>query len=225
MQNGYLSNDYQDTREESLCYYKDERMKDFKVTPLIDRYMLHQTTYNGEILGFPKIFAHNKIYKDTQFIFEYNCIDMVGDFCSLIIDEIDNKQYFVFREDLYGYSVFDINEKIFFRFFPQMVLDRNEDFIWTDIKYNQKTRLCIVDGCYWAAPNSLLVIDFSNPMIENKYLDINSCLKGGYDNYENINFKEFSDTAVHITAYNLNSEIDEDIAISFDECREWLRVK
>lgn len=38
-----------------------------------------------------------------------------------------------------------------------------ETFIWTGTHYNKNTKLPVVEGCFWACPFDLLVVDFSDP--------------------------------------------------------------
>ena len=39
-----------------------------------------------------------------------------------------------------------------------------ETFLWCKCYYNPVNDLLAVDGCYWACPYSLIVLDFSHPM-------------------------------------------------------------
>ena len=43
--------------------------------------------------------------------------------------------------------------------------EMQETFIWCDCIYDPETDLLAVDGCYWAGPADVIVLDFSDPLI------------------------------------------------------------
>ena len=79
------------------------------------------------------------------------------------IEHSNGKRYLVFRKELYGYSVLDVDALRDYHFFPEESLRGGETFIWTGTHYNRKTDLLVVEGCFWACPSDLLVVDFSDP--------------------------------------------------------------
>ncbi len=75
--------------------------------------------------------------------------------CTLhTVIKADEKLYFFYNENLYGYNVLRLEDMSEFRYYPKAALPDNPDFeetfIWTDIYLNDKTRILAVNGCYWA---------------------------------------------------------------------------
>ena len=68
-----------------------------------------------------------------------------------------------------------------------------ETVIWVVPHYDLESSLLAVEGCIWAAPYTVLVVDFSDPMqiVEaGQWLDLNSDIDSGH--YDEINFIEWS---------------------------------
>lgn len=89
-----------------------------------------------------------------------------------LIEHQNGKEYLLFRKDLYGYSVMDIESGITANFIPQksfMPLDgttiEEETFICCKAKYCKTNDLLVIDGCYWGCPDDFEFYDFGNPMI------------------------------------------------------------
>lgn len=110
-----------------------------------------------------------RLYRDNELIFEWKKI-YGKSLMAKIIHHSDGNEYFVFNEDLYGYSVLDLNTMECMHYMPAQSYKENseefeETFIWCDCFYNPEMNLLAVEGCYWACPYSLIVVDFSNPLI------------------------------------------------------------
>jgi hypothetical protein len=74
-----------------------------------------------------------------------------------------------------------------YHYIPEKSFRGGETFIWTGTHYNSNTNLLIAEGCYWACPYSLFVIDFSDPVnLPYPMFDLNEHLD--YDDYEDIGF-------------------------------------
>ena len=109
-----------------------------------------------------------RLYHNEQPIFEWKNTDgrsRVAD----IIHHSDGNDYFIFDEDLYGYSVLELSSMKSMHYIPAESYAEPEEatqetFIWGDCFYNPETNLLAVNGCYWACPYSVIVLDFSNPM-------------------------------------------------------------
>lgn len=109
-----------------------------------------------------------RLYHDGHKILEWKNTDgrsRVAD----IIHHADGHEYFIFDEDLYGYSVLDLGSMKSMHYIPaesyaEPAQEMQETFIWCDCFYDPETDLLAVDGCYWACPENVIVLDFSNPM-------------------------------------------------------------
>lgn len=80
-----------------------------------------------------------------------------------LIEHQNGKRYLVFRIDLYGYSILDLDTMKDYHYIPEESLNGGEAFIWTGTYYNKDTNLLAVEGCYWACPYEVYVVDFSEP--------------------------------------------------------------
>ena len=109
-----------------------------------------------------------RLFKDDNLIFEWKNTDGHSRMAS-IIHHADGYTYFVFDEDLYGYSVLNLDSLQCMHFIPAESYgtypdEFKETFIWCDCFYNPENNLLAVDGCFWACPGDVIVLDFKNPM-------------------------------------------------------------
>ncbi len=109
-----------------------------------------------------------RLFKDDNLIFEWKNTDGHSRMAS-IIHHADGYTYFVFDEDLYGYSVMNLDSLQCMHFIPAESYgtypdEFKETFIWCDCFYNPENNLLAVDGCFWACPGDVIVLDFKDPM-------------------------------------------------------------
>ena len=109
-----------------------------------------------------------RLFKDDEQIFEWKNTDG-NSRMACIIHHADGNTYFVFDEDLYGYSVLNIETRQCMHYIPAESYGKypeefEETFIWCDCFYNPVNGLLAVDGCFWACPGDVIVLDFSDPM-------------------------------------------------------------
>lgn len=95
-------------------------------------------------------------------------LDADGEFCSLFRHR-NGKHYLIFRTELYGYSVLDVESGQEMHYVPACVhpdegQKAEEVFIWTSADYDPDSDLLAVTGCIWACPYSTIVLDFSHPL-------------------------------------------------------------
>ena len=95
-------------------------------------------------------------------------LDTDGEFCSLFRHR-NGKHYLIFRTELYGYSVLEVESGQEMHYVPACVHPEEgqkaeEVFIWTGADYDPGTDLLAVTGCIWACPYSTIVLDFSRPL-------------------------------------------------------------
>jgi hypothetical protein len=88
-----------------------------------------------------------------------------------LIKHQNGKEYFIFRKDLYGYSVMDIESGVTVDYIPRKsfiplggVHMEEETFICCGAAYCKINNILAIDGCYWACPYDFEFYDFSNPM-------------------------------------------------------------
>ena len=135
----------------------------------------------------------NRLYHNDELIFEWRFTGASSRKAS-IIHHANGKTYLLFYEDLYGYSVLDLLSMQSIHYIPQESNDTDESrfeetVIWVVPHYDQQSSLLAVEGCIWAAPYTVLVVDFSDPMriVEaRRWLDLNGDIDSGH--YDEINF-------------------------------------
>ena len=107
-----------------------------------------------------------------------------------MIHHTDGQDYFIFDEDLYGYSVLRLSDLASVHYIPAESCGNytgkfEETFIWFNCYYNPENNMLAVNVCIWSAPSSVIVMDFSDPMriVEAKeWSDVYiSCMDDYYD--------------------------------------------
>jgi len=190
------------------------------------QYSVHINEYNGGV-GNSNLHGSecSLVNRDGKTVSEWRSIDNDGEFYK-IIGHSNGKEYLIFRQDLYGYSVLDIDSGEKMQFFPSESLNGGETFIWTDVEYNPLNNVLAVSGCYWACPSSTHLFTFDNPMSEHqKFVDLIECFDGGYDVYDDIHFKKWENSDLHIARFNLETNSKEAAVVTQNEYLIWLHEK
>ena len=124
-----------------------------------------------------------------------------------IIRHTNGHDYLLFHEDIFGYSVLELDtlrslhylpeESYRFRdahipadHYPARADDQQETFIWVTPHYKpENNRLC-VEGCFWGSPYTVILLDFSAPLSivpACQWIDLSKRLP----RYESLNFKSW----------------------------------
>lgn len=203
LQNAAYTKEYRVYRAKFEKLFVDALKTTSETIILTDGYKIEQTSYEGKIEecnlhGSSSILIDN----DDNILHRWNNLDDNADFHT-IIEHQDGRKYLIYREDLYGYSVYDLTHNRTFEYYPQCVLDGKEYFIWTEVFYNRENNLLAVSGCIWGAPWSILLLDFEDPMKEPRFQkDIIDLLEGGYDNYDDATFISWDNQSLNVECYN-----------------------
>ena len=156
-------------------------------------------------------------------IISWRCIDDRAEFFSLI-RHANGKFYLVFRQDLYGYSVLELDRGRIMRFVPDAWTLGKESFILSGARYLRGWDALAARGCYWAAPNGVHLVSFAEPMSEEqRYVDVLDCMQGGYDIYEQADFAGFEGNELSLKCFRAGTLLYENIKISREQYREWMR--
>lgn len=125
-------------------------------------------------------------------VYTWDNINDDGEFYRLL-PHANGNHYLVFREDLYGYSVLEVETGRTMHYIPEKSwpLDgrQEETFIWTGVAYDAATNLLAVWGCYWACPNSMVFLDFSDPLSEQDcgcWVEMHEIMDPDYDLFDDI---------------------------------------
>lgn len=158
----------------------------------------------------------------TQII-SWRSIDDRAEFFSLF-RHANGKFYLVFRQDLYGYSVLELDRGRIMRFVPDAWTLGKESFILSGARYLRDWDALAVSGCYWGAPNGVHLVSFAEPMSEEqRYVDVLDCIQGGYDIYEQADFAGFEGNELSLKCFRADTLRYEKVKISREQYREWMR--
>lgn len=160
-----------------LISFNNEFSKQTNIIKLVYGYFIKYYEYEDKKSSFTVC----ELYNENILIYEWiiDCYSPRLSMCK-IIHHSNGNNYFIFVEDLYGYSVLDLTTLESIHYIPEESHKENYDeceetFIWCECYYNSYNDLLAIDGCYWACPYTIIVVDFTNPMkiIESKHwLDI-----------------------------------------------------
>ena len=153
----------------------------------------------------------------------WRSIDDRAEFFSLI-RHANGKFHLVFRQDLYGYSVLELDRGRIMRFVPDAWTLGKESFIWSGVHYLGDWNALAVSGCYWGAPNGVHLVSFAEPMSEEqRYIDVLDCMQGGYDIYEQADFAGFEGNELSLKCFRADILQYEKVKISREQYCEWMR--
>jgi hypothetical protein len=141
----------------------------------------------------------NKIYKNNDIVHEYfNVYDQ--SFLCEYIKHSNGMDYIFYKEDLYGYSVFEINTGKTFNYYPAATFkNKEETFIGLEIHYNMKNNIFSVGGCYWACPYDVFLIKINNPMKQfTGLINIHEIIDPEYEKYNDIDFTEWKNNDIKV---------------------------
>lgn len=71
-------------------------------------------------------------------------------------------EYLLCGEDYQGYSIINLNTGIRIDYLPKEA-KQGFGFCWVDVNTSPDTKYLAVEGCYWACPYEILILDFSDP--------------------------------------------------------------
>lgn len=186
--NGAYTQQYADNLKQYDPLFDKQHLLEKEEQPL-EEYTLLGEKYRAEIKDCNLAGAiYTLLDAERNAVHQWRCYDDSADFAELI-QHANGKRYLIYREDLYGYSVYDFANKEHFQYYPLGLLEIAEDFIWTGVHYHPQSNLLAVDGCMWACPWSVLISDFEDPMQPPRFQkDVFGYLKGGYEVYDDATF-------------------------------------
>ena len=133
-------------------------------------------------------------YKDDMQIFEhFTDSHHLHPFRSLIHHSNGNT-YIPYHTDLYGISFFEVETGRNYDYIPEgmehdISFSGGESFIVCDIFYDKDSDLLACDGCYWACPNEIFIMDFSCPLhFDPRMVRMHGEVPMDYNEYDDIGF-------------------------------------
>ena len=192
--NVYHTPQYQKFRQEQAFLFSEDCLcqRPGKENELPQGWTVRTSRYQYQG-GACRAARHQLLDIGGRVVYTWDNINDDGEFYQLIPHANEN-HYLVFREDLYGYSVLEMETGRTMHYIPEKSwpLDGRqgeETFIWTNVAYDAATNLLAVWGCYWACPNSMVFLDFSDPLSEQDcgcWVEMHEIMDPDYDLFDDI---------------------------------------
>lgn len=225
MPNAVHTDKYRLHKTELMTLFSDENLTDSKTLEIkgkLEDCRIVSKHYTGKIGEYNRQGVKCSLYKNDILITQWDSFNDSSLFYQLISHR-NGKEFLIFRQDLYGYSVLDIEKNEIMQFFPECSYDGIETFIWTGADYNLENNLLAVSGCYWACPYGVQLFSFENPMSEKpKCVDIISCLDGDYDVYGELIFLKWEKEDLHLEAFLVENSKSIEFVIPKEKYMGWL---
>lgn len=200
-----------------------------KVKTLSDDWQIRSRYYEGQVENCAIRGSENELLNAsgcTQY--QWRNLDNDGEFQQMI-HHANGEKYLIFRQDLYGYSVLNLETLEDFHYFPEEAFPQekekfSETFIWTDVFYSSKNNLLAVIGCFWACPSSVILLDFTDPMVaQEKWLDLHLVVDSTYDLYDDLTFLAWNnDGSLTLQGENNETQAMETFILSSHQLRQAL---
>ena len=193
--NVYHTPQYQAHRQACAFVFSEEYRSTLprKEEALPGGYSVRTDYYTGHLQHQLRAARHQLLDSGGQVVYTWDSLDFDGEFCALV-GHANGKHYLIFREDLYGYSVLEVETGETMHYIPEKSwpLDGRmgeETFIWTNAAYDPETDLLAVWGCFWACPSSMVFLDFSAPLKEQgcgRWVEMHEIMDPDYELFDDI---------------------------------------
>lgn len=233
--NVYHTPRYQAYRQERAVVFSDEHLAGLpgRLREFPEGWSVWTSFYTG--LGKYQIRGarHRLMDAGEGTVYTWDNLNFDGELCDLAA-HANGKHYLIFREDLYGYSVLEIETGQAIHYVPEKSWPleekpARETFIWTGAAYDPRTNLLAVSGCYWACPNGTLLLDFSDPLEEQDcgvWLDIHDVVDPNYDLYDDIDLERFGeDGLLYFRTSSAEDGSQGEVTLPADRIAELIREK
>ena len=153
-------------------------------------------------------------------------LDTDGEFCSLFRHR-NGKHYLIFRTELYGYSVLEVESGQEMHYVPACVHPEEgqkaeEVFIWTGADYDPHTDLLAVTGCIWAYPYSTIVLDFScpfQPQPPERWLDLRHIVDPHDTRFDDIEFVRWDSDGLLLRGCDTEDDRWKEVRVPVEQLR------
>lgn len=194
--NAFDTRHYQEHRQICMAVFSPDhaRPRPEKTEEVGEGLIVRTRYFRGEVPGWPYVLhaCESALLDEAgEILYTWRCLNDDALFSRLIRHRNGNR-YLIFRLDLYGYSVLELESGRECHYIPlESEPERREDFretfIWTGAKYDPESDLLAVPGCYWACPNSTIVLDFREPLTPGeRWLELHEVIDPDYDRYDDL---------------------------------------
>lgn len=222
--------EYEQRRKNSDDYFMPQYLRNCseKIVQFTDKYSVKSRFYSGEKDGYPCIMSENELLDGNEDVI-YTWRNLDGNGVVSLFKHSNDRHYLIFCIELYGYSVLEIESGLTFNYIPSQSYPRDsetfeETFIWLDASYDPKSNLLAVGGCFWACPESVLVLDFTDPLCEHPaemWKDVHTELDADYNLYGHISFDHWEENGdLCVKVCNINTDKDENMYLSAGKLKD-----
>ena len=203
LENAYDAEAFEKYKEYYVECFREENISEEEEKEISFGYRIKSVTYIMPQKGY-ELYAYKQYLYDAKgeevcTWFVYDTHDFLN--FSDVFMHSDGEKYFIYKECLYGYSVLRLSDLKLLHYVPYGQVSQNEpmqqigeSFIMTDFYYNNETDMIATNGCFWAAPTDVVVIDFKQPLAEpKKMLTFHKLIDPNYENddLEDVEFKHW----------------------------------
>ena len=194
--------------------------------PLTDGYSVRSKVYfhNGDLNldG-----SENELLdKEGRVQYAWRNLDTDAEFCTMFCHS-NGSHYLIFRTELYGYSVLEVESGREMHYVPACVhpeegQEAEEVFIWTSADYDPDSDLLAVTGCIWACPYSIIVLDFSQPLQPQppeRWLDVRNIVDPDDSRFDHIEFARWEDGALVLRGSDAENGQWKEVRVSANQLR------
>lgn len=228
--NAVNSKQYQDWKAKCQTLFTPEHRYPYldRTRDLAEGFSVRFQGYHGKIGDWNLRVSENTLLdRDGKVRFVWRNLSTDGDFASLFC-HANGRHYLVFRVDLYGYSVMELESGKEFHYIPSESYpaegeQMTETFIWTDADYDPQSNLLAVYGCFWACPYSAILLDFSDPLSEQpaeRWFDVQDMIDPDDTIYEEVKCGCWENGELCLKCYRQSDEQLEEIRLTAEQLRE-----
>ncbi len=209
-QNVYYDSQYQLSFQKMRSAYKKHNFLETEYKDLGDGYIVKADSYGtkGYVENnatYERIFIQKCcLMYQNKTIFEYESIYRMPRITAEIIHHQNGQKYFLFKSDLYGLNVYNMEDKSVFYYIPEGLWHHyqhilGESFIITDIHYDSETNKIAYEGCYWGGTNDVMVGDFTEPMnFAPELVSMHEIVDPEYELYDDIDFSRWENEELYL---------------------------
>lgn len=218
MANVYGTKQYEDYLKDYDKFVKEEAKDKFKWT-LIDTIIKEYKSYKVQL----DIYRQNYLFEKRATLIEcadlkiekdgiqiYICENMYYHRELLYFYNYNGQDYLLFRKnDLYGYTLLNLEKLEEYNYFPSAVLEEKESFIITDAHIFNDILIC--EGCIWGCPYTCYLLDlktFKTHCLERDIYATKDCV-------------QIKDNCAVIVYYDENNNPDT-VVYTYEELKDFL---
>ena len=192
--------------------------------PLTDGYSVRSKAYCHQGGLYLNGSENELLDKEGRVRYAWRNMDTDGEFCSLFRHR-NGTHYLIFRTELYGYSVLDVERGQEMHYVPACVHPEEgqkpeEVFIWAGADYDPHTDLLVVTGCIWACPYSTIVLDFScpfQPQPPEHWLDLRHIVDPDDTLFNDIEFVRWEDGLLVLRGSDAEDDQWKEVRVSVEQ--------